>query len=523
MTPSLAPNPEADSASPAPDQQSSAYRWLLPLLGVLSLLAACVLWSLKKQMIEDEVYTRTELSDPSLTHLMHAVVHLGGAGMPLFYLTAWPWAHLVGLGDLSLRLFSSIGMCAAFLLLIVALRHRFSARSAFLGVAFGMFCCLIVMDQNVEARAYGLYLLLFALGIAQWLRIAETPRPGVRDFALLALSQAGIVLGHVLGIFYAGLMLLALVVVDLRARHLRWRVYTVFIAGWLALLPWIPAIRSSMAIAKPHGWITAPSLAGVAIGLSYWLFAALYHPLLQAHSAWMILGWACAIFCVVGLVLGGIRALRLGDPAQRPAHVLGFALIAAPLFFAMVSYLASPIWVARYMIPSTLGIAILSVGWVESNPRIRGPLAGTLAVALLAMPVASALAARPDRIDIARIDRISNGQILVCDWLDDFMILTRYSVHREALRYPLDWQAALSGPPIAVGHYHYMQNYRREGYLAGNLEDASRLLDLASFLVLDDTNTNWFQLEIAANPHFTWKVVAQIDPQRRVIQVDRRP
>ncbi len=523
MTPSLAPDPHAAPAQPAPDQPSSTYRWLLPLLGVASLLVACVLWSLKKQMIEDEVYTRTELSDPSLTHLMHAVVHLGGAGMPLFYLTAWPWARLFGLSDLSLRLYSSLGMCAAFLVLIVALRRRFSARSAFLGVAFGMFGCLLVMDQNVEARAYGLYLLLFALGIAQWLRIAETPRPGALDLTLLALSQAGIVLGHVLGIFYAGLMLLALVVVDLHGRRFRWRVYAVFVAGWLALIPWIPAIRASMAIAKPHGWIRPPTLADVAISLSYWLFAALYHPLLQAHSAWMIFGWASAIFCVFGLVLAGVYALRKGNPARRPAYVLAFSLIVAPLLFAVVSHLASPIWVARYMIPSALGIAILSAGWVEANARIRGLLAGILAVVLLALPVASALAARPDRIDIAQIDRIANGQILVCDWLDNFMILTRYSDHRDALRYPLDWQAALAGPPIAVGHFHYMQNYRREGYLAANIEEASQIFNLPSFLVLDDTNTNWFQLEIAGNPHFTWKVLAQVDPNRRVIQVDRRP
>ena len=33
-----------------------------------------------------------------------------------------------------------------------------------------------------------------------------------------------------------------------------------YAAGWLALLVWIPAIRSSMAAGKPHGWIAMPTV-----------------------------------------------------------------------------------------------------------------------------------------------------------------------------------------------------------------------------------------------------------------------
>jgi hypothetical protein len=44
-----------------------------------------------------------------------------------------------------------------------------------------------------------------------------------------------------------------------------------------------------------------------------------------------------------------------------------------------------------------------------------------------------------------------------------------------------------------------------------------------SFLVLDTTDTNWFQMRIAKNPRFAWRVLAQIDKKRRVIEVDPRP
>jgi hypothetical protein len=77
--------------------------------------------------------------------------------MPLFYLTVWPWAHLFGLSPLSLRLYSSVGVCAAFVTLYLALRPRFTAAAAFLVVSLAMFSNYILIQQNAEARTYGLY------------------------------------------------------------------------------------------------------------------------------------------------------------------------------------------------------------------------------------------------------------------------------------------------------------------------------------------------------------------------------
>ena len=188
--------------------------------------------------------------------------------MPLFYLTAWPWAHLFGMSDLSLRLYSCAGVCGAFLVLTTALRHRFNARAAFLGVGFGLFACMIVVDQNGEARGYGLYLLLCALAIAQIFRIAETPQPRARDLFLLALSEAGVVLGHVLGLIFSGLLLVALVAADLFQRRFRAKVYAAYMVGWLAILPWLPAIRASVAVGKPHGWINAPTFGDLVTELA---------------------------------------------------------------------------------------------------------------------------------------------------------------------------------------------------------------------------------------------------------------
>jgi hypothetical protein len=529
MTTLLTASPSSEAhreaqPSPAGEANSRLWRWLFPLLGVGSLLASCILWSFRKQLAGDEPFTRVELGDPSLRHLMHAALHIGDASMPPFPFTAWIWAHGFGLSDLSLRLYSCAGVCGAFLVLFLALRRRFPARSAFLGVAFGLFSCLVVVDQNVEARSYGLYLLLASLAVAQALTVGETPRPRPRDLILLALSQAGLVLGHVLALVYAGLILVALLAVDLVQRRFRLRVYLCCVAGWLALVPWIPAIEASAAVGKPHTWIPMPTFADLAIALSGWLFGGIYFPLFRNVPLGLAAGWGCATVCVVVLVAAAVLRLKSSpSAASRAAIFMAFALLLAPFVFFAVSHLASPIYVARYMIPSAIGVAILAVLWMEQRPVSRANSGVVLASVLLLLPLAAAVLARPDFLDVARVDRLAAGRPVVCPWLQDFMIMNRYNADPSPPLYPLDRTAALGGPAGAIGGFNLMQNYGREGYLMPQLRDASAILSQDSFLVLDDTATNWFSLEIAGNPRFASKLVARIDDHRRLMEVDRRP
>ena len=523
MTPSVNQKPASAPAPPNASTSDFTGRWLFPALGVLTLLGSCIALSMKKQEWADEVFTRIEVSDPSLFHLMHALTRLGGAGMPLYYLTAWPWAHVFGVSDLSLRLLSCAGVCGAFLVLMSALRRCFSARASFLGTGFGLFASMIVVDQNAEARGYGLYLLLCALAIAQLLRVAETPRPGARALALLALTQAGVVLGHVLAGFFAALMLLGLCAADLQQRRFRWKVYLCCVAGWLAILPWLPAIRASMAVAKPHGWILMPTLVDLLIGLSSWIFAGLYFPVLHGTLFGVVAGWACAIFCVAGIVAAALYALRAASPVQRAAYSIGLALVLAPVVFFAVSHLVTPIWVARYLQPAVLGVGILAAGWADRNRFVSGAGGIVLGIAVLLLLPLTVAAARPAFLDVARVDQLAAGRPVVCDWDPDFVVMLRYSAHPSSMEFPLDWPAALAGPPAAVGAFHLMENYRRDGYMTGNLLDLPQTLSQKSFVVLDNTTNNWFQLEIQDNPRFTWKVLASVDELHRVIAVEQRP
>jgi hypothetical protein len=97
-------------------------------------------------------------------------------------------------------------------------------------------------------------------------------------------------------------------------------------------------------------------------------------------------------------------------------------------------------------------------------------------------------------------------------------VMSRYSP--GSARYPMDLQDFAqhldTGPDQRL-----MENYRREGFFPGDLPGLRQVLAEPRFLVLDNTETDWFQREIAGDPHFRWNTLAQIDPQRRLIAVER--
>jgi 4-amino-4-deoxy-L-arabinose transferase-like glycosyltransferase len=495
--------------------------WLLPVLGVGSLLASCILWSLRKPMWGDEVFTWTELHDPSLRHLLGAISRLGGGGMPLFSLTAWPWAHGFGFSDLSLRLYSSVAVCGSFLVLFAALRRRLGVLAAFLATSFGFCASLIVLDQNAEARGYGLYLLLAALATAQVLKVAETESWRPRDLFFLAVTQAGLVLGHPLGLLYAGLLLLALMAVDLSAQQLRFRVYLACVAGWLALIPWIPALRASAAVGRPHGWIGVPSVGDLASSLSFWLFTGLYWQIPHLPSMVLVAGWLAGVACVTLIVFAPSIGLRDGSRANRAVFFTGCALLLGPALFFIVSHLTTPIFLPRYLLPSVAGVCLLGAAAAD---RIRFGKRSSVALGavFLALPVATALLAHPTGLDVTRVDEIAGGRIVVCAGLKDFLVMTRYTAQPESPRFPLDAEVA-DTLPGADADFRLMVNYRREGYFAGHLADTQTLLGEPSFLFLGDSGAAWFRMRIAGDPHFTWKNLARIDSSRSLIEVDRRP
>ena len=354
-----------------------------PLLAIASLLASCTLWSAKKMPWGDECFTYFEVREPSPLHLYHAAQHLGGAGMPLFYLTAWPWGHVFGLSPLSLRLYSSVGICAAFVTLYLTLRPRFTAAAAFLGVSLAMLSNYILLQQNVEARTYGLYLFLAALSIAAWLRVAENQQTSSKMLLALCLSQAGLVLGHVLGLMFGAMMLMALIISDRLRGNLRPKVYFCHAAGWLALLLWFPAIRASAAVAKPHGWNVTPHFSDLAAQLSFHSFIGPF----VGHRVGFLIAFLLGLACMGALIVAEAVAFKQSDCPPCPALILAFSLVLVPLILFVISRTITPIFVPRYLLPSCFGIAILFASWFNRRNFAQSPFAYALAAIAFCNPL----------------------------------------------------------------------------------------------------------------------------------------
>jgi hypothetical protein len=89
----------------------------------------------------------------------------------------------------------------------------------------------LLLDQNAEGRFYRLYMLAVALVVDVYLRLAARPTPTRLLLLHSLLAQAALLLTHVLGLFYSGIVLLALVLFDALDDRFRIKVYLFHAAG----------------------------------------------------------------------------------------------------------------------------------------------------------------------------------------------------------------------------------------------------------------------------------------------------
>src|ERR1039458_7051128 len=80
--------------------------WYLPLLVSLIFLVCCVWVNGKKPFWADELVCVALIQDHSFGHMLHALAGGADAVPPLYYVSAWSWARVAGVSQLSLRLHS---------------------------------------------------------------------------------------------------------------------------------------------------------------------------------------------------------------------------------------------------------------------------------------------------------------------------------------------------------------------------------------------------------------------------------
>jgi hypothetical protein len=519
---------------------------LLLCCSLLSLVASCILWSPHKQAWMDEIFTWKEVSDPSLWHLYYAIQHGADGGMPVFYTTAWLWAKAFGTGVLTLRLYSCLTMCAALVVTWRTLRRFYGMRATAFGVLAFWGTSGLLLNQNVEARFYGLFILTVAFSVDVYTRLVMQPAPKLRLLILSFLSQAALVLTHVLGVIYGGLILLALIVTDAARHRFRPRVYLAHAAGWLALLVWIPAIQTSRAAGKPVVWIMMPTFKTLVATYLFEVFEP-WIGLLQRHSQAAtfqvvrhLTEWVILIPFALTVLLGLRRLVgsqqRISSAPGSALLLVGYFLVAMPVVLFVLSHLIVPVFVPRYLLPCGVGVAIILADFADARGADSQASSrwvwGSILLLLVISPVATVLALPPlevsrQYLDVQRLDQAATAdRPVVAGWQEDFSKLMRFSNDPARYYFLLDWPAAVVGPRGFVLDYHLMKAYRDNGYYAKNIQDSQVFLcSHPDFLVLDVEGHSWFDLTIRNEPQFEWKVVDVFETpeaKRTLIAVHRK-
>lgn len=555
----------ADKLECSPGHKVSTTEVVLLCCSVLSLIASCILWSPHKQIWMDEIFTWKEVSDRSLWHLYYAVQHGADGGQPLFYTTAWLWAKAFGTGVLTLRLYSSVAVCAALVVVWRTVRRFYGVWATGFGVMFFWSTSNLLLDQNVEARFYGLYLLTVAITVYLYTRLVARAEPSRLLLFVAIVSQAALVLTHVLGLIYSALILFALILFDVSKGRLRVKLYLVYSSGWLALSLWIPAILASMAAGKPHGWMSMPSLTDVRTGYLFvdslqWLRLSRR---LSSEIGFQLVSRAAEFVIYVpiaGVFLFSLRRIfrsgwrTISDP-KHALILLAYTLLSAPLVLFVLSHLVTPVFSPRYFLPSGIGLAIIltaSADALGADAQLRTPRSWRrvwipIVLFLMVLPVLTAAAVGPVSLswaylDVPGVDHLVPATVpIVTPWEEDFVTFMRLSPNPARYFFLLDWPAALAGPRASVLDYHLMQSYRANGYFAENIQDRNSFLcSHTDFMVLDSPNANtldasnhnspdfrlpnWFDVNIRTAPQFEWKVIAPFDgaeTTRKLIAVHR--
>ena len=332
----------------------------------LSLTVACILISPKKYFWNDELFSWYLLADPSFSHMWKAFSDALNTTPPLYFVVGWAWARIFGASELSLRLFSSLGVSAALVLVWAVLRRVYGSRPAWIGTLVVFLTSEVVLFENAEARMYGLFIALAAGAIYQYERLNGRDRYTGRDLAGVALVHGALVNTHLFGPFYSAAALVAYAMLDLQRRTVRWRIYAAIVIGWLTFLFYLPAFVVQISAGRPRAWLPVPVLGDfiALMGLTSASFVDVrFLSLLIAGLALMY----------------AVSADRARDhqPApppssQRSLLAMAFAFLAVPVVTWAISRAIKPIFWDRYMIPSIIGYCIIVAHVTALYGEVKG-------------------------------------------------------------------------------------------------------------------------------------------------------
>jgi len=523
------------------------WEYIIPALAVVALIVSCIIISSKRYFWIDELFTYLLIGDRSFRHMLIAFGDKFTNVPPLYFVLGWLWARAFGVTELSLRLFSALGMSVACVVTWITLRRNYGFWPTVIGT-LGAFCVAdLVLIQNAEARMYGLFLAVCSSGVLEFDVINRKQYCSTGTLLVNALIHAAIVQTHLFGIIYSGAILCAFIIRDRFFNVFRPRVYLSVVLGWLSLIPYIPTFLNQADAGNPRAWIPVPDLSQ----LTLLLVPSTSQPLSLVITLVLIILGILFVFRRIIYREEEIVQEQKSSVTEVSLRILAFLFLAVPLCVWIVSRTVKPLFVPKYVIPVTLAWAIL-LAYLASQIIERGKLLlphglrrkislvvlWALAIIFLIHPITYARSLLNESFPGMNDVSFGYGSLpIVTTHSHDFVKRFHYSPERDRYFFVLDWEAALDTRSGLFGpqEYKIMDALKRDypdvfgdhiAQLSDFLNQHDRFLVLADLpyrprsTAQDLHRPRWLETRIQNNPGFKTTTLGMVD-SRRLLLVEK--
>lgn len=415
-----------------------------------------------------------------------------------FYVFAKPWEWIFGRSEVSLRMFSGVGIAASAGLIWITARRYYNP--LVVGASVGAIFLSIgtLRWQLSNGRCYGVFMAATALILFLIFRGEEERyrRPSLSWLLATALAYDVLAGSHILGLLYGSALLAMQIGLDLRARRLRLPLYGAAVAGMAAIAIFsIDNIRSTTALGKPVFWTPRPAFMDLLLSTDLTDNPIRYLALV-----------------LVALTLVHLRR----RPARSVVYQILLGFCALNLVFFGISRVTTSIYVDRYLLPFSFALVLLFAElltqlWEAEAPHARlrhlAPVF-LLVIVLVTMPLTQPFFLPVKDYTSGLLTRMPPGLPVVDTDVASFVEVEFYhhSHFKEPFLFPLDpGVTAASIGAGGVSGFHEMDNFRRLGLDAPDLEPTEAILGRYPHLLVltAEVPTAWLSKRLLDTGQYT--------------------
>jgi hypothetical protein len=245
---------------------------------------------------------------------------------------------------------------------------------------------------------------------------------------------------------------------------------------------------------------------------------------------------------VVAVVLGLLVLLYIkrrrhnlsGQTASQAWPLVVLLLSMTPLFF-IVSHIVRPIFLDRYLIPTVIGLVMLTAELLTLSDAIRTNLRGSLSLSgriflictplpILILFVTAFLKPEPNSA-LEAVRSLDKSLPVVCDNGNDFAeMLSGQNGRGTKFVYVLDWPTALDpkSPRGDVTEYHLMEKWKQLGYHSGSISQSEDFLrQTPAFYVFNVQGEQWFANRIWGHAGYTAEKIGVFQGHKHLVTLWR--